>query len=251
MRSPVDIEINKYLVVNLVGDIQDFFSFIKKTVIYILEKLNIIKQKKIIISIEGNIGSGKSTLIDILKNEFPNEIYFADEPVNEWTNIGEHNLLNNFYNDKKRWSYTFQNYAFITRINNLKKGLNSDKKFIITERSIFTDKNVFAKMLYDDSEMAEMEYLIYNKWFGNFSIEIDKIIYVKTTVDNCNKRINTRNRKGEDKIEYEYLENLDKYHNTWINSNNNKLIIDGNDDFINDTKIREKYINNIHKFIKQ
>ena len=70
-------------------------------------------------------------------------------------------------------------------------------------------------------------------------------------MDNCNKRINIRNREGEDKIEYEYLDNLDNYHNTWINSNNNKLIIDGNDDFIKDKKIKEKYINNIHKFIKQ
>ena len=77
------------------------------------------KKKPIIISIDGNIGSGKSTLINILKDEFrfDENIIFLDEPVNEWLQIndGTTNILDYFYNDKKRWAYTFQNLAFITR----------------------------------------------------------------------------------------------------------------------------------------
>ena len=59
---------------------------------------------------------------------------------------------------------------------------NKKAKYIITERSIYTDSNVFAKMLYDDKKITLIEYTIYKKWFDEFisEIPISKIIYVKT-----------------------------------------------------------------------
>ena len=76
--------------------------------------INNIMNKIIIISLDGNIGSGKSTLVNIIKRFRP-EYCMLDEPVNEWNEIKDKdgvNLLENFYKDQQRWAYTFQNFAY-------------------------------------------------------------------------------------------------------------------------------------------
>ena len=70
---------------------------------------------KLIISIEGNIGSGKSTFLSFLKENF-DDICFVDEPVKEWTKIVDednNNLIQNFYKDKKKYGYLFQNLLIL------------------------------------------------------------------------------------------------------------------------------------------
>jgi deoxyadenosine/deoxycytidine kinase len=174
-----------------------------------------------IISIEGNIGAGKSTLLDKLKKEYP-EFNYVPEPVDTWMNICDSdnkNILKNFYTDFNRWSYTFQNFAFITRHTIMQDAIKTKNKsdIFISERSIYTDKNVFAKMLYDDKLMTELEYKIYNYWFDKLSEnnEVDKYIFLTTNVDLSDKRIKIRNREGEN-ISHDYLTRLDKYHHDWL-----------------------------------
>ena len=62
---------------------------------------------------------------------------------------------------------------------------------IISERSVFTDKEIFAKMLYDDDKIEDIEYNIYLKWFDEFvkDIQISGIIYVNTNSEICEKRV--------------------------------------------------------------
>lgn len=71
------------------------------------------------ISIEGNIGSGKSTFLKKISDLFTIPLLF--EPCDLWQNINGHNLLNEFYRDTKRWAYSFQLYAFLTRIESIEK----------------------------------------------------------------------------------------------------------------------------------
>lgn len=71
------------------------------------------------ISIEGNIGSGKSTILKIIRQHFP-ELTILDEPLVEWQNVGEKgdvNLLGLYYQNPQRWGFTFQIYAFMSRLN--------------------------------------------------------------------------------------------------------------------------------------
>ena len=72
--------------------------------------------------------------------------------------------------------------AYISRLSLLRKALKEEYDIIFTERSIYTDKNVFAQMLYDSKQMSTTEYLIYNKWFNEFitDLPVDKIIYLNT-----------------------------------------------------------------------
>ena len=70
--------------------------------------------------------------------------------------------------------------------------LNENKNVvIITERSLYTDKMVFAKMLYDTGKIEHLNYQIYLNWFDTFASEfpINKIVYVQTKPEICHERI--------------------------------------------------------------
>ena len=109
-----------------------------------------------IISIDGNIGSGKSTLYNFLKDKYKNnkEIGFVEEPVDTWNKIRDKNdvpILTNLYKDTNKYAFRFQMMAYISRLSLLRKAvLSNNYQVIITERSVFTDKNIFAKMLHED-----------------------------------------------------------------------------------------------------
>lgn len=68
-----------------------------------------------VIAVEGNLGAGKSTYLAFLQKILP-DIEIIKEPVDEWQNIRGHNLLEMFYKDSKRWSFTFQTYAMVSRM---------------------------------------------------------------------------------------------------------------------------------------
>ena len=75
-----------------------------------------------IISIEGNIGSGKSTILKSLKEHFENSrnIIFLQEPVDEWATIKDkegNTILSKFYGNQKKYSFAFQMMAYISRLN--------------------------------------------------------------------------------------------------------------------------------------
>ena len=203
---------------------------------------------KYIFSIEGNIGSGKSTLIDILKKSDLNFIYLP-EPVDVWNDIKDSNgitILEKYYQDPKRYAFSFQMMAYISRLSLIRAAIKfaPDNSIIITERSIYTDREIFAKMLYDSGDIEEIEYSIYLNWFNEFSeSELHGIIYVYTNPDICLTRIEKRNRKGEI-IPLSYLENCHRYHENWINNTKtNLLILDGK------PEQSEKTVEIIKKFI--
>ena len=184
----------------------------------------------IIISLDGNIGAGKSTLLAEIRKHI-HDIHLVDEPVGQWTSLknneGE-NLLELFYKDKRRWAYTFQNCAILTRLKNIKdavEGLDPTLKHpqvIMTERSVLTDKHVFAEMLRDTGLIDMLEWDLYDNWFNIFSRQypVNGIIYLSTSSATSKDRIQIRNRHGEENIDLEYLESLDRQHKKWIENTN-------------------------------
>lgn len=182
--------------------------------------------KHIIISLDGNIGAGKSTLLAEIRKQF-HDIHFVDEPVGQWTalkNAEGKNLLELFYQDKKRWAYTFQNCAILTRLKNIKNAVeNLDDtvrapQVIITERSVLTDKHVFAEMLRDNGDIDPLEWELYENWFNVFGKQfpVSGIIYLSTSSSTSKERIQIRNRQGEENIGLDYLDALDAQHKKWI-----------------------------------
>ncbi len=182
----------------------------------------------ILISLDGNIGAGKSTLLEALRTQCP-EITVVQEPVADWVTLRNQsgkNLLELFYEDTARYCYTFQNCALLTRLLDTERILREWKPtegklpVVITERSVLTDRYVFAEMLHREGKMDDLEWALYLKWFDHYAanLPVKGIIHLTTSAGTSKERIATRGRSGEEKIPMEYLESLHAQHERWIAS---------------------------------
>ena len=177
----------------------------------------------IVISLDGNIGAGKSTLLEAIRTTMP-DIEVVTEPVGEWMTLKNEkgkSLLELFYEDTRRWAYTFQNCAILTRLRSLKTVLASTKKkVVITERSVLTDRFVFAELLRKSGDIDELEWQLYLNWYDTFaaSLPLRGIIYLDTDFATSATRIVRRGREGEGKIPAQYLIDLHYQHEAWISS---------------------------------
>ena len=179
----------------------------------------------IIISLEGNIGAGKSTFLEHLEKTLSNngDWIFLREPVHIWEQIRDEDgetVLSKFYANPEKYAFAFQVMAYTTRYQELKRIIEEypNCKGIICERSLEADKHIFAKMLHSDGLIDKVMYNIYEKYFsvyeGNFTL--DGIIHIHATPDVCFNRIVKRSRNGESSISLEYLQNCDRYHDAWL-----------------------------------
>ena len=212
-----------------------------------------------IFSLEGNIGSGKSTILRQLQQRLvgnPN-IIFLQEPVSSWEEIKDNQgitILEKFYDNQEKYAFSFQMMAYISRLALVKKTIKENPGcHIVTERSINTDKNVFAKMLYEDDKIEEVNYQIYQKWFDEFIEDtfIDGIIYIKASGETCFERVKKRSRNGESNIPVEYLERCGNEHDNWIidNYHGPKLVIDVNTNTDENPNQRTEWLDSIVNFL--
>ncbi len=207
----------------------------------------------IILSIEGNIGSGKSTLLAELEHVFAQDpsICFLQEPVDVWDSIKDEDgvsILQKYYADQKRYAFSFQMMAYISRISLMREALKKNYRVILIERSVYTDAAVFAKMLFDDKKIEEIEYKIYLRWVNEFIADFPpvKYVYVRAEPQVSYQRILQRGRPGET-IPIEYLENCHKYHDEWLlNSPSPLLQLDANTDI---SENLTKWIEDINNFM--
>jgi deoxyguanosine kinase len=218
--------------------------------------------KNTIISLEGNIGSGKSTLLKFLEEAFSQNknIIFLKEPVDEWENIIDKEgttMLEKFYSDQEKYSFPFQMMAYISRLAIMKKTMEENENcIIITERSLSTDKYVFAKMLYESGKIEDVCYKIYKMWFDTFAKDypVEKMIYIKTSPETCHERITKRSRTGEEQIPLDYLKKCSEYHEDMMDrmmtDSIHQLELNGNVDiFENNYQKLNEWLKTIANFI--
>lgn len=172
-----------------------------------LEKL----KHKYIFSIEGNIGSGKTTIIHHMQRLYQ-DVYLVEEPVKDWLNIEGENLLSKKNEDISRWGYSFEAYVLITKMNELTKAASSDQKIILIERCMLTDK-AFFDVNVQNGLSTPMEIAMFNNLYEflskNVYPKMNGIIYLDTPVEECVNRMKKRGREGEQNISAEYLKQLD------------------------------------------
>jgi len=212
--------------------------------------------KPFIISIDGNIGYVKTTLINKLKEKYHSNknIIFLKEPVSEWEKIKDidgNTMLQKFYADQIMYSFSFQMMAYISRLSIIRNAVKLNPNAIfITERSLFTDKYIFAQMLYDQGKIEDVNYQIYLNWFNEFANDfpINSIIWVNTEPEICHQRIKLRSRLGEEIISVDYLIDCNFYHHSFIHEmNTNTLVLDGNADIFQDSTVMDDWIRRIDK----
>ena len=214
--------------------------------------------KPVIVSVDGGIGSGKSTSVEQLKVAFANmsNVFFIQEPVDTvWNRIVDENgetVLANFYRDSKAYAFKFQMMAYISRLSILLDAVrNPEIDIIVTERCVETDRNVFEKMLYHQGQIDLIGHTIYNMWFDEFNRDVcaTGIIYIRASAETCIARISHRAREGE-VISPTYISECNAYHENWIMSDpRSKLIIDADKDTVNDAAAADDKVLKMTTFI--
>lgn len=213
--------------------------------------------------IEGNIGAGKSTFLRIMGNYLAAQCVF--EPHQEWQNVGGENLLDHFYKDTRRWAYTFQSYAFITRV----RAQERDKvlpghPIQLSERSVYSDRYCFAKNCYEMGLMSSLEWKLYQEWFAwlveGYTQKPAGFIYLRTKPEVCYQRLIQRNRSEEVAITLDYLRLLHDKHENWLVhkrdvaeslQNVPVLILDCDTDFEGDHQAQRAHVRRIIEFLEQ
>jgi deoxyadenosine/deoxycytidine kinase len=156
-----------------------------------------------IITIDGNIGSGKSTILNYLHCNY--NIYIDLEPLDKWKSF-----LDNIYNNKNNY-FNFQIRVWLDRSWIQEKDYNTN---IIMERSPYFIRNTFNKYMYENKLISVQENNIINELYNKTDIiwNSNNYIYLKSSPEKCLERINSRGRENEKNISLEYLNEIHKYH---------------------------------------
>ncbi len=181
--------------------------------------------KYVVVSVEGIIGAGKTTFINMLSKclgKMGYRVTIVKEPVDRWEKSG---ILKLFYENPKRWAYHFQTKAFHDRI---VENINAHEKYgdstdiFILERSPYTD-NLFMDVLWDDGIITELEYNDYKDWWSLWSkvmpYTINMIVFLRPNLDVCMARCKERSRNGEAGISKDYQAKLLAKHDQFMNGN--------------------------------
>jgi deoxyadenosine/deoxycytidine kinase len=162
------------------------------------------------IAVAGNIGVGKSTLVEMICERLDSKPYF--EPVTE------NPYISDFYKDMVSWSFHSQIF-FLTHRLRIHQELIHNSGSVIQDRSIYEDAEVFALNLFAQGRMSERDYSTYRSLYRTLAEYLpppDLMIYLRASVPTLLNRIALRNRDYEQQIAPEYLSRLNELYENWI-----------------------------------
>lgn len=191
------------------------------------------------ICLEGNIGAGKSTILNFFSQQDGFEI--LPETLNLWRTLplptsGTHNLLDSFYKDPASHTFPFQSYVMLTKV---EQQLHpSPHPVKILERGLHSVFHIFSRALHQEGFFKEVEYAVHAEWHRHFSAHHaqmmpDMFIWLKTDPEVNFHRVQLRGREEEAGITKEYLALLGQLHEDWLTQSPFKertVILDGNQD---------------------
>lgn len=172
------------------------------------------------IAVAGNIGSGKTSLTELLSRHYKWEPHYEDVEDNPY--------LVDFYEDMQRWSFNLQIFFLNNRFTQVRNIRNSGKT-VIQDRTIYEDAYIFASNLFDMQLMSKRDFDTYSSLFELMSSLVkapDLLIYLRASVPTLVRQIQLRGREYENNIRLDYLKRLNERYEAWIQSyNKGKLLI--------------------------
>ncbi len=186
------------------------------------------------VAIAGNIGSGKTTLTEILTKRYGAKAYYeqTDNPY-----------IDDFYNNMSRWAFQLQVSFLGSRIEQTLDMMSSGEQTIIQDRTIYEDAHIFAENLHSMGLIASRDFATYMKIFElttNLIPQPDLLIYLRASIPTLVSQIKRRGRAYEMNIDEDYLTLLNERYENWINNiyNGRVLIIDKDvEDFVDNEEV--------------
>ena len=164
------------------------------------------------IAIAGNIGSGKSTLVEFLSRTYSLSPFYEPNEANPY--------LPDFYRDMRRWAFHSQIY-FLSSKFRLHQELDRTPGVSILDRTIFEDAEVFATALREMRRIDNRDWETYRHLYRAILEAIkppDLMIYLRCSMRTLRKRIRLRGRAMEQDVPLSYLKRLERLYEQWIAS---------------------------------
>jgi len=193
------------------------------------------------ITIEGNIGAGKTTLAHLLSKHFNARLILEE--------FAENPFLPKFYENKQQYAFPLELFFMAERYKQLKELLQTKDMFqkITISDYLFTKCLLFAKI-----NLPEEEFLLYQKLFDIINPQLafpDLLIYLHAPVAKLKENIKKRNRPYEQSIGTDYLFSLQETYTQYIKQHNIKtLFIDASSaDFLGNKKHLDAVLDALNK----
>ena len=162
------------------------------------------------IAVAGNMGSGKTSMVEFLHTRYGFEPVYEPYTTNPY--------LDDFYKDMRQWAFHSQLY-FLTHKFRLHLGLNDAPGTVVQDRSIYEDAEIFATNLYRGRFMCKRDYATYMNLYESMRSALqppDLMIYLKCDTRAVRQRIRRRGRASEQSIPGGYIRRLNKLYEEWI-----------------------------------
>lgn len=234
--------------------------------------------------VEGNIGSGKSTFLELLssrenggdalaelrelRDRF-SKVVVLQEDVAGWMSplpgTDEKSVFDLFYEDRQRYAFTFQSYVLFSRVSAMidaaSQNDDGDKTLVLCERSFLTDLEIFAKGLARAGDMSALDLEVYGQWHAlvrkvsesaGVSLSSSATIYLRCPPEVSFGRIGGRARRSEDRITLEYVRDLHERHDAWLLPSPDQtrtLVVDASRNYIEDRSELERIVKEVVDFI--
>jgi deoxyadenosine/deoxycytidine kinase len=162
------------------------------------------------IAVAGNMGVGKSTLVQFLATQFNGEAYYEPVDTNPY--------FAKFFRDMKKWSFHSQIY-FLTHKFRIHQAIQKEQGLVIVDRTIYEDAEVFAKGLYRAKKMSDDDFKLYWDLYEAMCESLrppDLLIYLTCSLNTLKERIHKRGRGAEKNVPDAHLKRLQRAYDDWI-----------------------------------
>ena len=162
------------------------------------------------IAIAGNMGAGKSTLVEFLAHNYNVQPFYEPNDENPY--------LADFYKDMRGWAFQSQLY-FLSNKFRLHQELDRQPGVVALDRTIFEDAEIFATALYQMRKISPRDWATYQALYHAILDAIrppDLMIYLRCSMRTLRKRIRLRGRAMEQDVPLAYLKRLDRLYENWI-----------------------------------